>query len=120
MRVVCIDLVNQVTGENETVSPWLRLHAEYEVLEVYCSPSRRVKLRIVADDAETPALFDSAMFMTIDDSLRPSWVASIREGGELRIGPLSWMREGFWEDFFDGNRDTLLEYRREANVGDGH
>lgn len=110
MRVVCIRIVNQVTGAEESTSPWLDLSAEYEVLEIYSSPGRTIKLRIASSDSATPALFDSSMFMTIDKSIPSSWVASVAEAGELRIGPSQWMREGFWEDFFDREPQAVEDY----------
>lgn len=111
MRVVCVRIINQVTGMEESSSPWLELDAEYDVLEIYCAPRRAIKLRIASDDSATPALFDSTMFMTIDSSIRSSWVASVTEGGELRVGPGLWMREGIWEDYFDRDPRAVREYQ---------
>lgn len=110
MRVVCMRILNQVTGAEESRSPWLELDGEYEVLEIYSSPGRATKVRIVSSDSATPALFDSSMFMTVDNSIPQSWVASVAEAGELRIGPASWMRKGFWEDFFDRDPQAVHDY----------
>ncbi len=114
MRVVCVYLQNPTTGESATTSPWLTMHHEYEVLEIYAYPGMRVEFRLLSDDGSTPALFDSAMFMTADGELPVSWVARLEEGGVLRIGPAGWMEEGFWEAYFD--RDPLAVEAFERGV----
>lgn len=112
MRVVCVRIVNPVTGEAETVSSWLQQDREYDVLEIYAYPGGRVELRLASDDAGTPVLFDSAMFMTIDGSLPSNWEGRIGEGGILRLAPREWLEPGFWERYFDGDPDALGAYER--------
>ncbi len=101
MRVLCIRLINAVTGDVEERSPSLTLNGEYEVLEVAAYPNRRVMLRLERDSDGTPALFDSEMFMTVDKTIPRSWRARISEGGVLHLAPEAWLRDGFWEDYFD-------------------
>lgn len=112
MRVVCIDVRNPVTGEAEDHSPWLRLDHEYVVLEVAAYPEGRVDLRLVSDDAGTPALFDAAMFMTVDGRMPNTWEARLEEGGVLRLGPPEWMEPGFWESYFDREPTALEAFER--------
>ena len=114
MRVLCSRISNPITKTDETVSSWLTLDAEYEVLEIYAIPGRPVTFRLASDDSGTPALFDSAMFLAIETSIPASWVVSLSEGGGLRIGPQAWMREGFWEEFFDRDPDAVREFERGA------
>ena len=111
--------VRRVRGDEDTneavltkvsVSSWLTLDAEYEVLEIYATPGKSIKFRLASDDAGTPALFDSAMFLAIETSIPASWVIGLSEGGELRIGPQEWMREGFWEEFFDRDPKAVREF----------
>jgi hypothetical protein len=94
MRVVCVEIRSPITGESEDKSPWLQLDREYDVLEVYAHPGGRVDLRLVSEDAGTPALFDSAMFMTVDGRVPSTWEARLEEGGVLRLGPPEWMKPG--------------------------
>jgi hypothetical protein len=114
MRVLCSRIINPVTKMDETVSSWLTLDAEYEVLEIYATPGKPVKFRLASDDSGTPALFDSAMFLATDRSIPASWVVALAEDGELRIGPQGWMREGFWEEFFDRDPDAVREFETGA------
>ena len=113
MRVLCVKLINPVTGEVEASSSWLRLHAEYEVLEIYAYPDRRIELRLVSDEAEVPALFDSEMFITTDGSIPRTWAVKIEEGGVMRLGPEHWLAPGFWEDFFDRDPAAVEAYEVE-------
>lgn len=84
---------NPVTGEAEDQSPWLQLDHEYDVLEVTAYPGGRVDLRLVSEDAATPALFDAALFMTVDSRVPTMWEARLEEGGVL-MAHLSGWRSG--------------------------
>lgn len=112
MRIVCIEILNPVTGELSGQSPWLQIDREYEVLEIYAYPEGRVELRLVSNEAGTPALFDSSLFMTVDSTLPETWVARLEEGGILRLGPSEWMEPGFWEAYFDREPAALEAYKR--------
>lgn len=90
----------------------MQLDAEYEVLELYAYPGGRIDLRLVAGESETPALFDSSMFMTSDGALPANWEGRIEEGGVLRIGPREWMELGFWDAYFNQNPAAIEAYKR--------
>ncbi len=113
MRVLCIKLINPVTGDEEGSSSWLRLHAEYEVLEVYAYPDRRIELRITSEEAGVPALFDSEMFVTTAGAVPRNWTIRIDEGGVVRLGPEQWLVPGFWEDYFDRMPAAVEIYEEE-------
>lgn len=104
-------------GEMVSASPWLTLHREYDVLEIYAYPGRQVEFRLTSDDGSTPALFDSTMFMTIDGHLPDSWEARVEDGGILRLGPARWMEPGFWEAYFDSEPAAVEAYEREVHRG---
>jgi len=110
MKVECRRVENPVSGLDESSSGWLRVWLEYVVLEVYAYPDRRTDLRLISDDAETPALFDSALFTTVEDSIPSSWVGQIAEGGVFRLGPKDWMERGFWEAFFGRDPTAVRKY----------
>ena len=112
MRVLCVNVVSVATGDDPPTSPWLTRDREYEVLELYASPGRSVHLRIESDDAATPALFDSTMFLVTDGSIPPGWEARLDEGGVLSIGPREWLEPGFWEAYFDRDPAALEAYDR--------
>ncbi|HZM42623.1 MAG TPA: hypothetical protein VFB94_26085, partial [Acidimicrobiales bacterium] len=45
---------------------WLKPGVPYDVLEVRAEPGRLVHFRIASEQSGTPALFDSALFDTVD------------------------------------------------------
>ncbi len=113
MRVMCIKLINPVSGEDETSSAWLCLHSEYEVLELSAFPDRRVELRLVSEETSIPALFDSEMFITTDGTVPRTWSIKIDEGGVVRLAPEPWLVPGFWEDYFDRDPAAVEIYEEQ-------
>ncbi len=85
---------------------------EYEVLEVSARPNGPVYLRIASEQAGTPALFDTALFVTTDGRLAANWVARVDEGGAVRFGPAEWLERGFWEAYFDDDPAAVAAYER--------
>lgn len=87
--------------------------AAYEVIEVTTERDRTL-LRIRSNDG-TPALFDSRGFVVIDDSIPSDWRIELSDGSAT-VGPMEFLRPGFWESFFD--RDAmavqLFEARQET------
>src|SRR5216683_2988200 len=74
------------------------------------------KMRILADDNRTPILVDAAMFAANSQPIPRSWVATIREGGVVELGPRAWLEHGFWERYFDGDPDAIAAFRREVEA----
>jgi len=58
------------------------------------------------------------MFVTVSTRIPSNWVAQLWEGGSLHLAPAAWLKPGFWEDYFDHQRDGLAAdtYRAEAEV----
>ena len=120
MRVRCTRLLAGL-GKPELHSGWLTVGREYTVLELSMIPAEgtgrsAVELRVEADDASIPALFDSASFEVIDGRLPPNWRALISADGRIGFSPGAWQRQGFWEDFFDQTAEALATYRFERDV----
>lgn len=111
MRVQCTKIYTGATGPAET-STWLTVGRIYDVLEVYAYPGGQVELRIESDDQQTPALFDSSCFVTVDETMSKSWAARIGDSGALLLGPREWSLPGFWESFFDGSDEALKCFAR--------
>jgi hypothetical protein len=73
-------------------------------------------------DPHYPALWRSSMFELVSDAMPSNWRVAL--GGEdspgyLRIGPTSWLREGFWDDIFDwspGSEEAREDYSRELAI----
>lgn len=116
MRVVCVKFLDAVTREERAEDSWLTLGGEYPVLSIEVEADRRVWLRIESDEAGTPALFDSEMFLTTSTGLASNWRARVGVGGSLELAPAAWLRPGFWEEFFDREPEAVEAYEKERAV----
>ena len=114
MRVLCVSL-----EANRKTDPWLTLNREYLVLSILVVPGRVTKLRVLTDDNRTPILADAAMFAATSEPLPPNWVATIREGGVLELGPRRWLQLGFWEQYFDGDLNAVATFQDEIQAMTG-
>jgi hypothetical protein len=112
MKVVCVKLLD-ARGDEVESSPWATLDAEYVVLALEAASGGRVQLRIIGDDGPTPVLFESEMFMTVSPEVPSNWVASIGEGGAFDLAPAKWLRNGFWEDYFNGDPQAVTDFEEE-------
>ena len=103
-------------GSDPKTDPWLTLNNEYLVLSILVTPRGSAKLRILADDNRTPILADATMFGAIPQPIPPTWVATIRQGGTLELGPQGWLELGFWERYFDGDADAVAAFQDEVQL----
>lgn len=103
MKVMCTQLLASDGRERLESSPWLTLDAEYHVASLLAYPDGRVLLRLLADNENGLALFDSRAFITVDGRVPETWEGRIGEGGALEFAPSSWLVPGFWEDYYDGD-----------------
>jgi hypothetical protein len=113
MRVVCEKILTATDAVPALSSPWLTVDKEYLVLEVIAAPMRRVLLRLEDDSGPGPSVYDARMFRTTSAAIPPSWIATLGADGSLRLGPESWLRDGFWEDYFEGDRTAIESFVKE-------
>ncbi len=112
MKVLCLRIINPVTLQVELKHPAVQIDQEYLVLSVIVQGARGAKLRIVTTDG-TPALFDAAMFASVDDRIPDNWVARVGEGGVMEFAPDSWLEAGFWQRFFDRDASAISTFETE-------
>lgn len=93
-------------------SSWVKIGKEYIVISVTAVPERAPKLQIITDDG-TPGWWDSTLFITTSSLIPANWVAYVTEGGIIEMGPEPWLRRGFWEAYFDQDRDARLIFDEE-------
>jgi hypothetical protein len=103
MRVLCTRLPGPVDGVDIEESPWVSLHAEYDVVALLAEPRGRVQLQILTNDGHSLGWFDSDCFLVVDATLPHTWVARLGEDGKLEFAPEAWLTPGFWESFYDGD-----------------
>jgi hypothetical protein len=114
VKVRCDRLVDATTGEEVTSSEWLRVGADYVVLSILAEPGRQILFRIMGEgEIGAPGLFDSTMFSTVSPEIPPSWVITVGNGGIVRVGPRTWMKPGFWEDYFNQEPEAIALFDEE-------
>ena len=107
MRVRCVSIVDANNEPIET-SRSLTIGREYVVLGVSATIGHSIDVRITSDDG-THSLWPIDIFEVVEDSLSSSWVAKI-DRQRLMLCPSSWSRPGFWEDYFNGEKEAVMQF----------
>jgi hypothetical protein len=66
-------------------------------------------LQILAGD-RTPSWWPATDFITVSAVIPSNWVVKVGEGGKLDLAPESWLKPGFWDRYFDRDKDAILEF----------
>jgi hypothetical protein len=115
LQVRCVRIINPVTGLEVPGHPSVHVGSTYVVLEVlasYQTGQGRVQFRIATDDDGVPSLWPGEMFESVDSAIPPNW--GVKATPEyVVLAPHTWLRPGFWEDFFDRVPEALEAYERE-------
>jgi hypothetical protein len=119
VRVRCIQVLSVTTGKVLDSGPNVFVGEEYVVIEMSASPGGDVQLRILDNDRDTPRMYKSQMFEVVSGEMPTSWMCSVHPSGSISIGPSSWQRRGFWEDYFDRKPEAQREYWTEVAVLEG-
>jgi hypothetical protein len=90
---------------------WFTEDKVYPVIEVYIDLNNSVtKLRIFSDE-KTPILKEFKFFDVVDSHLNPDWVFKQSESFiELSFKEI--LKEGFWDDYFDGKPDAVKTFNK--------
>lgn len=115
MKVECIALKHPMDGTPLTSSPWLPVGQTYVVLSLTGVPDRHVSVRLICDDGNSIAVFESSQFKTVCNRLPTNWIGSIGDQGVLRLLPEKWARAGFWEAYFDGDAEAIQDFEIEKD-----
>jgi len=95
---------------------WLTIGAEYDVLCVSFSADNNVSFRLIGNDKHTPALFSGELFEITDQSIPRNWVVCKKGERDYTFGPRAWSEVGFWQSYFDGERDAQAVFKQELSV----
>jgi hypothetical protein len=118
MKVRCIQLLDSTSQPVER-SAWAKLGRVYHVLGIWIEP-RRTLFRLVGEEP-TPALFEPEMFEVVSTVIPSTWIISSPKPGCFSLAPAAWSKPGFWEQFFDGEPETVAcfeEHRAEIVASD--
>jgi hypothetical protein len=104
-----------VNAFNEPVeaSRSLTIGKEYVVLELSATTGLQLEVRI-NDATDTCSLWSIDLFEVTIPSLPSNWIIKVDEQ-RLKLCPSAWDRLGFWEDYFNGNRDAIFQFQTARN-----
>lgn len=112
MRVRCTQLIEASgpkRGQRRASHPSIVVGEEYVVLSVMIDGSERdpwkVSLQILEPDGR-PVWRPGRMFETTDTTVPSNWTVELWNDGSLHMAPASWLREGYWEDFWKEGPDS--------------
>lgn len=92
-------------------TPSLKLNRIYCVVSVEIYKDKRF-YRIFSEN-ESPALFDCEMFKVVSNKIPSEWgVFYNNETNYIDLCPESWMKDDFWERYFDAEPDAIAEFER--------
>jgi hypothetical protein len=94
---------------NKRIPPGLEAGRAYPVLGIEADSYR------IIDQTGRPCLYEAKFFTILDGSMPNDWVKKRGDEGELYAYPRSWMRPGFFEDFFDGKKRAVAAFWRIVN-----
>ncbi len=126
MKVRCIrilswtgePLLDEKTGSPVMQSPWLTVGRVYRVLAVAIDERNIVEIRMFGDGGP-PAIFRLSEFELVSGRLPSNWAVRWDDGCALEMAPERWFEPGFWDEYFDGDKDAVAvfeeEYRRIAD-----
>jgi hypothetical protein len=114
MKVTCTRITN-IYGQEVDESPVISVGREYLVVSIfYGKLLAKSEYRIVGDDGQS-ALFPIENFEISDARLSPNWICFSGEE-YMELAPEAWVREGFWEDYYDDVPTAVEDYERELTI----
>ncbi len=115
MKVRCIELLDEDTGEVLDSSSWLTVGKVYHVLSVNMEDGLPIKFQLVSDDEQIPAYHDANQFEIITNIIPKGWIADFVSKSHFRLSPKAWSQPGFWEAYFDGEPEAIELFNAEKN-----
>ena len=107
MKVKCIKLVDEQTGESLESSSWLSVGKVYHVLSMNMEDGLPIKFQLIGNDGQTPAYHDANQFEIVTNNIPTGWVIDFMSQSHFRLSPKAWSKPGFWEEYFDGEPEAV-------------
>ncbi|QPB85433.1 hypothetical protein CWC22_020655 [Pseudoalteromonas rubra] len=115
MKVRCIKLLDESTGDPLETSSWLSLESVYHVLSVNMEDGAAVKFQLMSDNG-TPAFHNANQFEIVSDIIPARWVINFVAGSHVELSPKLWSEPGFWESYFDGEPEAISLFDTEKEI----
>jgi hypothetical protein len=116
MKVRCIQLLDEDSGEAIESSSWLSVGRVYHVLSIHMQAGYQLKFQLIGNDGITPAFHSAEQFEVTSDHIPSNWSVSSVAGSHFELAPRAWSSPGFWESYFDGDSDALSLFEREQEA----
>lgn len=114
MKIKCVNIFNENTGQYQTTSPWLTIGKEYVVLGIEVYNNKTYYLFIDDSSNEVPGLHKSDQFEVTSKKLSKSWIIRPSLLGIFFLIPAAWDYDDFWDKCYDGDPEALETYKREV------
>lgn len=107
MKVKCVQILDEDTGDILENSSWLSIGREYHVLSVNMDDGSPLKFQLIGDDGQSPAYHDANQFEVVCNEIPEDWIIDFVSKSYLRLFPKAWSEPGFWEAYFDGEPEAV-------------
>jgi hypothetical protein len=98
---------------NNTQYHSITLEKTYDVLSFYMGKGTLGEYNLICDDSSEDfvslGLYDASYFEIVFDSIPPEWGLQFNPYSGFVLQPKSWMKEGFWEEFYDDDEPLPLK-----------
>jgi hypothetical protein len=115
MKVRCKSL-KDARGNPQSESPWLTLGKVYNVMALELDNNGEWLARLVGDGPNGVALFPLELFEVESSVVSPTWTTSWKSGKLIELSPKRWVREGFWENYYDRDPEAIRIFEEEKNL----
>jgi hypothetical protein len=112
MKVRCTKLLDTL-GNPQTSSAWLTIGKVYHVLSVVQDTRGQWLLRLVTDSQSDVGLFPLEQFEMVSARIPDSWIVTWNEEGVFELTTAAWNEPGYWDRYFDNERDAQITFERE-------
>ena len=107
MKVRCIKLIDEDSGEALENSSWLTIGKEYHVLSVHMQHGLPVKFQTIGNDGATPAYHNANQFEIVTGFIPSNWIIDFESESYFKLFPKEWCKPGFWEDYFNDMPEAI-------------
>jgi hypothetical protein len=91
---------------NFSIPPGLSNFQVYEVLSLILYKDGRTEVRVPSDGDGLPALYSLLELDIVNGDIPQGWCVVRTESGAVELLPKEWAYPGFWNRFFDGEKEA--------------
>ena len=117
MKVLCRKIISPTGKDLGEDSPWLKLNEEYIVLAIVMAEKCGLQIYIQTEDHDEPHFFSISGFEIINQNIPSSWIAKyieVHERKVMKMLPLSWSYDSFFEDMENQEEKAIKLYNQEV------